>query len=45
LGRHGAEDSPTGHDLARHYAALPRLRQEVHGVAAVKMSSQIRASS
>jgi hypothetical protein len=40
LGRHDAEDGPTGHDPARHYTLLPRLRQDIHGGAAV---SQIRA--
>jgi hypothetical protein len=42
-GRHGDEDGPTGRDRARHYPALHRLRRDVHGAAAVRISSQIRA--
>jgi hypothetical protein len=33
----------TGRDRARHYPALLRLRRDVHGAAATKISSQIRA--
>jgi hypothetical protein len=45
-GRHGTEDGPTGHDPTRHYVALsPPPSPEVHGAAAVRMSSQIRARS